>query len=75
MADAFDAMTSVRPYRPSLSVADALTELERMKRVQFDPMAVDAFTAAFPDASKLPIATPEVQALKLPARAVAARRA
>src|SRR6266851_3297100 len=75
VADAFDAMTSVRPYRPSLSVADALTEMERMKRVQFDPMAVDAFTAAFPDASKLPIATPEVQPLKLPARAVAARHA
>jgi putative two-component system response regulator len=75
VADAFDAMTSVRPYRPSLSVTDALAELARMKGVQFDAMAVDAFTAAFPDVSKLPIATPEVQALKLPARAVAARRA
>jgi response regulator RpfG family c-di-GMP phosphodiesterase len=75
VADAFDAMTSVRPYRPSLSVADALAELERMKRIQFDPMAVDAFTAAFADVAKLPIATPEVQPLKLPARAVAARHA
>jgi putative two-component system response regulator len=74
VADAFDAMTSVRPYRPSLSVDHALAELERNKRVQFDPMAVDAFTAAFADVSKLPIATPGVQPLKLPARAVAARR-
>ncbi len=75
VADAFDAMTSVRPYRPSLSVADALAELERMKRIQFDPMAVDAFIAAFADVSKLPISTPEVQPLKLPAHAVAARHA
>lgn len=75
VADAFDAMTSMRPYRPSLSVADALAELERMKRIQFDPMAVDAFTAAFADVAKLPIATPEVQPLKLPAHAVAARHA
>ena len=74
VADAFDAMTSVRPYRPSLTVDHALAELERMKRVQFDPMAVDAFTAAFADVSQLPITTPGVQPLKLPAQAVAARR-
>jgi response regulator RpfG family c-di-GMP phosphodiesterase len=74
VADAFDAMTSVRPYRPPRSAADALAELERMKAVQFDPMAVDAFTAAF-DGLKLPIATPEVQPLKMPAQAMAARRA
>src|SRR5882724_8154864 len=54
VADAFDAMTSVRPYRPSLSVADALAELERMKRIQFDPMAVDAFRRAFPEVRTLP---------------------
>jgi cyclic di-GMP phosphodiesterase len=75
VADAFDAMTSVRPYRPGLSVDRALAELERYKRIQFDPMAVDAFTAAFGDVAKLPITTPEVQPLKLPAHAVAARRA
>ena len=37
VADAFDAMTSVRPYRPALSVAAALAELERCAGSQFDP--------------------------------------
>src|SRR5262249_23299646 len=36
VADAFDAMTSERPYRPGLPVARALQELEQGKGVQFD---------------------------------------
>ena len=43
VADAFDAMTSERPYRPSLSGADALAELRRASDTQFDPAIVDAF--------------------------------
>jgi response regulator RpfG family c-di-GMP phosphodiesterase len=58
VADSFDAMTSARPYRPPLPVAHALDELHRMSGKQFWAEAVTAFLSAFPDASKLPIATP-----------------
>jgi HD-GYP domain-containing protein (c-di-GMP phosphodiesterase class II) len=43
VADAFDAMTSVRPYRPALSVTQALAELERCAGSQFDPMLARTF--------------------------------
>ena len=75
VADAFDAMTSVRPYRPSLSVASAMAELEEGKGVQFAPAIVDAFRHAFPEAGSLPIPTPQLQPLRLPVRAMEARRA
>src|SRR5579884_3846287 len=66
VADSFDAMTSLRPYRPALSVARALAELEEGKGVQFDARAVEAFRAAFPDASRLPVTAPAVRPLHLP---------
>lgn len=47
VADAFDAMTSDRPYRPALSPAQALAQLQEGQRVQFDPEVVEAFTRAF----------------------------
>lgn len=59
VADAFDAMTSERPYRHSLSVERALDELRRQGGVQWDPAAVDGFLKAFPDLHRLPLATPE----------------
>jgi len=37
VADAFDAMTTARPYRNALSITEALNELERNKGTQFDP--------------------------------------
>jgi HD-GYP domain-containing protein (c-di-GMP phosphodiesterase class II) len=46
VADAFDAMTSDRPYRKALSHRQAFAELERCKGTQFDPDIVDAFLAA-----------------------------
>ncbi len=75
VADAFDAMTSVRPYRPSLSVKQAMRELEEGKDVQFDPQMVDAFLRAFAEPSALPIPTPQLQPLRLPTRAMEARQA
>jgi diguanylate cyclase (GGDEF)-like protein/putative nucleotidyltransferase with HDIG domain len=42
VADAFDAMTSDRVYRPRRSVGDALVELERCAGTQFDPSVVAA---------------------------------
>jgi two-component system, cell cycle response regulator len=45
VCDAFDAMTSSRPYRPALSVDEALAELRRCAGTQFDPAVVAAFLA------------------------------
>lgn len=42
VADSFDAMTSTRPYRAALSLAQAIEELSANKRTQFDPDCVDA---------------------------------
>ena len=43
VADAFDAMTSDRPYRPALSVTAATDEIKRCAGTQFDPDVVTAF--------------------------------
>jgi diguanylate cyclase (GGDEF)-like protein len=45
VADAFDAMTSGRPYRAAISHEQALAELHRCAGTQFDPTVVAAFTA------------------------------
>lgn len=41
--DAFDAMTSDRPYHKKMSVDEAVLELKRCEGTQFDPDVVDAF--------------------------------
>jgi len=43
VADAFEAMTSERPYRSAMSVDAAIEELERMSGIQFDPDVVKVF--------------------------------
>lgn len=43
VADAFDAMTSDRPYRAGRSPAQAAEELRRESGRQFDPRVVEAF--------------------------------
>lgn len=45
VADAFDAITSTRPYQPALPVAYALNELARCSGTQFDPAVVEATIA------------------------------
>ncbi len=42
VADTFDALTNVRPYKPAWSVPDALAEIKRERGWQFDPEVVDA---------------------------------
>jgi len=42
VADAYDAMTSDRPYRKALTKEQALIELEECKGSQFSPQAVEA---------------------------------
>jgi HD-GYP domain-containing protein (c-di-GMP phosphodiesterase class II) len=43
VADAYDAMTSDRPYRPAMTPEAACAELKKGKGKQFDPTIVDAF--------------------------------
>ena len=43
VCDAFDAMTSERPYRDQVTEEDAIVELRRCAGTQFDPMVVEAF--------------------------------
>jgi putative nucleotidyltransferase with HDIG domain len=54
VADAFDAMTSARAYRPARPAATALAELRRHAGTQFDRDVVDALHAAMPAAAELP---------------------
>jgi diguanylate cyclase (GGDEF)-like protein len=46
VADAFEAMTSDRPYRRARPVQEALEELDRLSGTQFDPACVDALRFA-----------------------------
>jgi putative nucleotidyltransferase with HDIG domain len=43
VADSFDAMTSDRPYRRGRQLHEALAEIGRCTRTQFDPQVVQAF--------------------------------
>ncbi|QEK11245.1 diguanylate cyclase [Crassaminicella thermophila] len=43
VADSFDAMTSNRPYQSRKSFEDAIEELRRCSKSQFDPKIVDVF--------------------------------
>ncbi len=45
VADAFDAVTSSRPYRPALALEDARAEILDHAGTQFDPVVVAAFGA------------------------------
>ena len=49
VCDAFDAMTSDRPYRKGLPVARALEELRRHAGTQFDDEIVEALIALHAD--------------------------
>jgi HD-GYP domain-containing protein (c-di-GMP phosphodiesterase class II) len=74
VADAFDAMTSARPYRPSLQVSRAVAELKNCAGSQFDARVVEAFLDAFPPEVALPIRAPIPRPLRLPAQVAAGRR-
>lgn len=47
VADAFDAMTSPRPYRPAMSEESACQELLACSGTQFDPGIVERFVESF----------------------------
>jgi diguanylate cyclase (GGDEF)-like protein len=52
VCDAFDAMTTNRPYRPAVSAEEAVAELLRCAGTQFDPDVVTAFQAELADPSR-----------------------
>jgi putative nucleotidyltransferase with HDIG domain len=45
VADSFDAMTTDRPYRKALTIAEALRRIEEGAGVQFDPRLAKVFVA------------------------------
>ena len=49
IADAFDAMTSDRPYRKKLSKEDAIAVITKSKGASFDPALVDIFVRVLTD--------------------------
>lgn len=59
VADTFDAMTSVRPYRPGVPLDATVAEIQRCAGAQFDPRVVDAFLAAVDDGAIDPAAVAE----------------
>jgi putative two-component system response regulator len=59
VADAFDAMTSDRPYRKALSVAEAVRRLREGAGVQWDPDLVDVFIQLLAEGKIEPATAPE----------------
>jgi diguanylate cyclase (GGDEF)-like protein len=51
VADAFEAMTGTRPYRESVSVEEAIVELQANAGTQFDRRCVDALVDVVNDAA------------------------
>lgn len=49
IADVFDALTSVRPYKAAWSVEDALALIQRESGKHFDPELVPLFVACLPE--------------------------
>ncbi|WP_377891189.1 HD-GYP domain-containing protein [Alkalihalobacillus sp. R86527] len=49
VADAFDAMTSSRSYRPAMSLEEAYSQIIDGEGTQFDPDMVTIFKKAFPE--------------------------
>lgn len=47
VADAFDSMTTNRPYRVAMTMNEAMNELRRCRGAQFCPQALDAFAVGF----------------------------
>ncbi len=75
VADAFDAMTSARAYRPARAAAEGLRELWRCAGAQFDAEVVHALAKALPDLDRSPAPAdvfPRVAALRVPLKVLRA---
>lgn len=49
IVDAFDAMTTDRPYRKAYTIEEAIAELSKMANKQFDPVLTDKFIQLYKD--------------------------
>jgi len=49
ITDVFDALTSIRPYKPAWSIEDAIAEIKRSSGTHFDPEIVKHFIEALPE--------------------------
>lgn len=49
LADAFDALVSVRPYKKAMRIEDSVAAIRAGRGTQFDPAVVDAFLAQTPE--------------------------
>jgi putative nucleotidyltransferase with HDIG domain len=64
VADAYEVLTTGRPYQAARSHADALSEIARLAGVQFDPRVVDALqkaVQAMPAEERRPALAPAAQ--------------
>jgi diguanylate cyclase (GGDEF)-like protein len=68
VVDAYDAMTSERPYQQAMPSEEAVAELRRNAGSQFDPSVVDAFTSVLAESFLPPglDTTPPVQRTRPP---------
>lgn len=57
LADAFDAMTSQRPYRRELTINEAIKEIRENSKTQFDPQLADLFISILREYPNLKIIT------------------
>jgi putative two-component system response regulator len=57
VADAFDALTHVRPYKPAWTCEDSVAEVHRVAGAQLDPSVVQAFDRLDPNALLAPVDT------------------
>ena len=48
LADVFDALTSVRPYKKAWSVDDAIAHIQKESGAHFDPDLVELFVGILP---------------------------
>ena len=61
--DAFNAMTTDRPYRDAMPVEEGLAELRANAGTQFDPAVVDALVEVVEQGRPMVMATDHVRAL------------
>lgn len=64
VADAYEAMTSERPYRSALSQKHAIEELKRGSGSQFDPKVVEAFLNVLTKEKGASLQAPTKEAIK-----------